>query len=277
VRNFDNGLKKAVREVNFMDRETVNSMRSRYGIVFLCLMVLRPGLQGPVWAQQGPLRIYGPDGVFAPMKECAELFSQRSGIEVSVVTAPGAGWIAQARQDADIVYEETEFMLTKFMVTYPCLVDETTRTSLYPRPAGILVRKGNPKKIGSIADLAKGGVYVLDVNDSGQVGLWEDVAGMKGLISALRKNIAVSVATSAEAMKAWNNQTALDAWITFESTHHLLKESAELVRLPKDERVCRGTALAATNFYKNQPLARRFIDFLKTPEAHTVFQKWGWE
>jgi accessory colonization factor AcfC len=252
--------------------------RNRRGMLIVCLSVLFiHGIPSIPWAQQRPLLIYGPDGVFAPMRECAELFSQKSGIEAKVVTAPGAGWIRQARQEADIIYEETEAGLTQFMGDYPCLVDEKTRTSLYPRPAGILVRKGNPKRIGSIADLAREGIYLLDVNGSGQIGLWEDVAGLKGVIPGIRKNIAMSTATSAEAIKWWNSLPDLDAWITFESSSHLLKDSAELVRLPKNERVYRGTALVATEFYKNQESARMFIDFLKTPECHVIFQKWGWE
>ena len=252
--------------------------RYRHLAVIVCVLVLfGPGIPGLLWAQERPLLIYGPDGAFAPMKECAELFSLKSGIETKVTTAPGAAWIRQARQEADIIYEETEFGLTQFMGDYPCLVDEKTRTSLYPRPAGILVRKGNPKRIGSIADLAREGVYLLDVNGSGQIGLWEDVAGLKGVIPGIRKNIAMSTTTSAEAIKRWNSLPALDAWITFESWHQFLKDTADLIRLPKDERVYRGTALVSTQFYKNQQSARMFIDFLKTPECHAVFRKWGWE
>jgi accessory colonization factor AcfC len=211
------------------------------------------------------------------MKECADLFLRRSGISGEIMAGPGGEWIARARQDADIIYEETETLLMHFMSKYPCLVDETTRTSLYQRPAGILVRKGNPKGIGAIADLAGTNVHLLDVHGSDQIGLWEDIAGLKGLIPGVRKNIAISVSNAAEAIEMWKNRPELDAWITFESGHHLLKDSTDLVRLPRDERVCRGTALVATHFHKNKEAARRFIQFLTTPECHSVFQKWGWE
>jgi len=241
------------------------------------VMLFSFGLEDLLCAQQKPLRAYGPQGAFSPMKECADMFFQRSGINVEVISDPGEEWITQARQDADIIYEETESMLMQFMAKYPCLVDESTRTSLYQRPAGILVRKGNPKGIRTIADLTVNGVYLLDVNGSGQLGLWEDLAGLKGLIPGMRQNIAVSVSTSAEAVEMWKNRPELDAWITFESWHHLLKDSSDFVRLPKDEKICRGTALVATHFYKNKEAARKFIQFLTTPESHAVFQKWGWE
>jgi len=68
-------------------------------------------------------------------------------------------------------------MLTEFMLKHPDLVDPRTRTSLYIRPAGILVRPGNPKKIKSLKDLTKDGVRIVDVNGAGQLGLWRTWPG----------------------------------------------------------------------------------------------------
>jgi len=142
---------------------------------------------------------------------------------------------------------------------------------------GILVRKGNPKKIRSLADLAKDNIRLLVVNGSDQVGLWEDIAGVQGLIPDLQKGITVNVSSSAEAIERWKTTTTLDVWITFESWHYRLEEVTDLVRLPKEERIFRGTPVVSTHFYKNKESARMFIDFLKTEQCHAVFQKWGWE
>ena len=140
-----------------------------------------------------------------------------------------------------------------------------------------MVRKGNPKKIRSLADLAKDNIRLLVVNGSDQVGLWEDIAGVQGLIPDLQKGITVNVSTSAEAIERWKTTTTLDVWITFESWHYRLEEVTDLVRLPKEERIFRGTPVVSTHFYKNKESARMFIDFLKTEQCHAVFQKWGWE
>src|ERR1019366_6697459 len=112
------------------------------------------------------------------------------------------------------------------------------------RPAGILVRKGNPKKIKSLADLAQPGVRILDVNGAGQVGLWEDLAGRMGLIPAIQKNIAASVRNSVQALDQWRSDLTLDAWITCESWHYRLNEVTDLVRLPEAQRLYRGTPIA---------------------------------
>jgi accessory colonization factor AcfC len=139
------------------------------------------------------------------------------------------------------------------------------------------VRKGNPKGIKSLGDLTNPGIYLLDVNGEGALGLWEDLAGKKGLTPEIQKRIAVTVETTAEAIENWKTAPALDAWISFESWHYRLKDITDLVKLPKDERVYRGTAAVATNFYKNREPARKFLEFLKTQECQAIFRKWGWE
>ncbi|PIC83012.1 substrate-binding domain-containing protein [Sporosarcina sp. P1] len=91
-------------------------------------------------------------------------------------------------------------MLRDLMLEYPDLIDGESQRELYPRAAGILVRKGNPKQIQSLEDLTKDGVKIIDVNGAGQLGLWEDLAGRKDLIPGISRNIGRSVTSSAEAI-----------------------------------------------------------------------------
>jgi len=241
-------------------------------LLFVCF-----GLPPYLSAHQKTLNVYGPGGPLGPMKEGAEIFSKAQGIEVKVVAGPESQWIAQAKQDADLIFGGAEYMLTQFIQNHPELLDEKTRETLYIRAAGILVRKGNPKQIKSLRDLAKEGVRLLDVNGAGQLGLWEDLAGVQGLIPKIQKNIAVSVTTSVEAIERWKSMPGLDVWITFESWHYRLRDITDLVRLPEKERIYRGTPIAFTKISKNKEKAKQFIDFLKIEQAHTVFQKWGWK
>jgi accessory colonization factor AcfC len=92
--------------------------------VFLTILI---GLTG-IWsldypcnlgAQDKPLRIYGPEGPFAPMKECADIFHRVHGFKTEVLTGSGSNWIGRAREDADVVYEETEYRLSQFMTRNP--------------------------------------------------------------------------------------------------------------------------------------------------------------
>lgn len=222
------------------------------------------------------LRAYGPGGPLGPMKECAEIFSRERGVRVEVTAGPEASWIEKARTDADLVFGGAEYMLTSFAAKHPGLLDEATRDEIAPRPAGILVRKGNPKRIRSLRDLARPGVRLVDVNGAGQLGLWEDLAGRQGLIPGIRRNIAVSTSTSAEAIERWTADPGLDAWITFASWHHRLVEVTDLVRLPDSQTLDRGTPIALAARTGARALALEFVAFLKGPRGRAVFRKWGW-
>ena len=84
-------------------------MTSIWGLDFRCSLS----------AQDKPLRIYGPEGPYAPMKECADIFYQVRGVRAEVITGPGSDWILRAKEDADVIYEETEYRLSQFMTRHP--------------------------------------------------------------------------------------------------------------------------------------------------------------
>lgn len=254
---------------------------------WMTLVVLLAGLGGgshPAMAQTDArqtdkitLHVYGPGGPVEPMKESAALFSKQHSIEVKVIGGPESKWIAEARKNADIIFGGAQYMLTQLIQNHPGLVDEKTRAELYMRPAGILVRKGNPKGIKTLQDLTGEGIRIVDVIGAGQLGLWEDMAGAQGLLSGIQKNIALSVPTSAEAVEKWQTMPELDAWITFESWHYRLRDSTDLVRMPERDKLYRGTPIAVTAISQHRELSRRFIEFLQTETAHRIFQKWGWK
>lgn len=223
------------------------------------------------------IRVYGPGGPLGPIKEAAEHFSVETGIKVEITAGPEKNWINQAKKDADIIFGGSEYMLQDFIFNHPEMIDTKSRTELYPRPAGILVRKGNPKKIEALEDLTKKGIKIIDVNGAGQLGLWEDMAGRKGLIEGISQNINLSVKSSAEAIEQWKSNFKLDAWITYESWHYRLKDFTELVELPENEKLYRGTPIALTKITDQKKESQQFIDYLKTEEAHQIFQKWGWK
>jgi accessory colonization factor AcfC len=223
------------------------------------------------------LKIYGAQGPLIPMRECADLFERSQGVEVKITVGPVDVWVAQARQDADIIFGGAEYMICQFAHAHPGFVDTDTRTSLYVRAGGILVRKGNPKQIRSMEDLAKRGMRVLEVCGAGQIGLWEDMARADTVILGIQKNMLVSVKTSSEAIEAWRTIPELEAWTTFESWHYRLKEITDLVRLPGKSRIYRATPIVVTTVSQNRQLAKQFIQFLTTQEAHRIFRKWGWK
>lgn len=123
-------------------------------LALIALLFLPLFLQAQAPTTADTLHVYGPGGPFGPINECAELFSQQTGHLVKVVAGPDPGWIDEARKNGDIFFSAAEYMLTRFISDYPNLVDPATRTELYTRRAGILVRPGNPKGIRGLADLS---------------------------------------------------------------------------------------------------------------------------
>ena len=228
-------------------------------------------------AQRDTLFVYGPGGPQAAMEECAKAFSKKMSVPVKVIAGPEAKWIEQAKQNADVVFGGAEYMLTQFAMQHPGLVDSSTRTELYKRAAGILVRKGNPKKITSLKDLAKAGVRILDVNGAGQLGMWEDLAGKQNLIAGIQKNIKKSLANTALAIDAWKSDKNFDAIIIYASWYYRLKDVTDLVKIPAAQTVYRGTPVAITTITDQKKEAQQFIQFLLSNEGHSIFKKWGWE
>jgi len=252
--------------------------RTRLGRVARCLM-LSTLAASPALAQTPPqtLHVYGPGGPATAMKECAAAFTKQTGTPVEVSAGPEPQWLPQAQQDADLVYGGAEYMLTQTALAHPGLVDEASRTSLYARESAVLVRPGNPLHIKRLEDLTRPGVRLLDVNGAGQMGMTEDMARTPALIANLQHNTRTSVKTSAEAVALWQQQPqGYDAWITYASWQPRLPGSA-LVRLPRAQRVHRGTPIALTQRTTQAATARQFVAFLKSAEGHAIFRRNGWE
>ena len=233
----------------------------------------RPAAPAPV----PELRVYGPGGPLTPMRGCGERFAKARGVKVTVDGGPEERWWGKAEKDADVVFSGAEYMLTELERRRPGFLDPATRRSLWVRPAAILVRRGNPRRIAGLADLARPGVRLLDVNGAGQLGLWEDLAGRVGLIPQIQRNIAVSTPNTSEAIAAWRNQPDLDAWITFASWHDRLKDESDLVELPEAERLYRGTPVAVARRTERRDLAIAFVEYLAGEECHAVFRQSGWK
>lgn len=249
----------------------------RYWGVLMIVVTLSPARAvAQAGAPPSALHVYGPGGPLEAMKECAAQFSRSTNIPVVVVGGPEKEWMAAADRDADFIFGGAEYTLTAFSLRHPGFLDDTTRTPLFDRASGILVRKGNPKSIRSLKDLTRSGIAIVDVNGAGQTGLWEDLAGRDGLIPALARNIHVSVDTSAEAIALWKARPELDAWITYESWHYRLRDVTDLVRLPESERLYRGTPIAMTRRSARKNEAQAFVTHLRSDDCHAAFRRWGW-
>lgn len=224
------------------------------------------------------VRVYGPGGPLPAMKEAAAAFHRKTGITVLVTGGPTTQWLEQARENADAVFSGAEHMMSEFLKALPS-IDGSTVRPLYLRPAALLVRPGNPKKILGLKDALRPGIQIMVVNGSGQTGLWEDVAGRTGDIETLRafrSNIKQFAANSAEARAAWLQQPGLDVWLIWTHWQVANRELADLVPIEEPYLIYRPTDVSLTRRGKTRAAAQRFVEFLESAEGARIFAKWGW-
>lgn len=249
-------------------------MRYVIGVVVACISTV-----GPV-ATQEVLNVFGPGGPGPAMMEAAKAFEKKSGTRVQVTTGPAPEWMGRARTDADLIFSGSENMMTSFVSQMKGAIIEDSIEPIYIRPSAILVRPGNPKRLGGVADLLKPGMRVLVVEGAGQVGLWEDVVGRLGRledIKAFRRNIVDVAESSGDAKKRWTSDPTLDAWLIWNIWEIANDDIADMVEVEPERRVWRDCGIAFTVKGAKKPSAKKFAAFLVSPEGRRIFNKWGWK
>ena len=155
------------------------------------------------------------------------------------------------------------------------IVQRRKRRTIGYRTSALLVPAGNPKGIRSVQDAAKPGVRIAVSVIDCLKGLWEDICGRLGLVEPIRNNItyyANGCIAIVEAVAAGQVDAAF-GWTAF---RHLEPERIEVIEMPPDQQVMRGTGVGMLSFSKQPDQAERFMNFLATPESRRFYQEYGW-
>jgi len=212
------------------------------------------------------LRVVGPGGPFEAMVECAEAFSWSRSVSVEVIKGPPERWLDRR---ADLIYGGFPQMLAALAQDHPEALDPNEIHELYERRIGLLVRRGNPRHLLTLADLADPDVQVLDVQ-------LEQMEEFQDRVPGLRERIAAKDATGEEGVRVWRARPELDAWITFESWYRAMSSETGFIPLPEDIGAVRPTVIALMCWTAHRTLGLEFISFLRSPHAHEVFRRRGW-
>lgn len=256
------------------------SARPQQFVALLAAIVCFLAAAGPsAGAATEIVRIYGPGGPAPAIREAAAEFSKRQGVEIQVQTGPISEWVTQAKEDADLVFSGSENMMTDLVWAMEGRIAEDTIAPLFLRPAVILVRPGNPKKIGGVKDLLEPDMSLLVVNGAGQNGLWEDIIGRTGDIEKLRrlrKNIAAFARDTAEAAKLWAERPEIDAWLVWNVWSVGDRTETDIVPIEDNLRIYRPVSVALTKRGQKREPAVGFYAFVQSPDGRSIFEKWGW-
>jgi len=245
-----------------------DTMTTLCRIMLLALLLLPTS----AWASNRPaaktLYVYGPGGPHHVIKECAERFRDRHGVNVAVIKAMPSELERRLSQNGDIYFGGAEYMLEDFHQRNPDVLDMTSVTYLHPRRIGILVRKGNPLEIRGIEDLTRRDVDLLDVK-------LENMRTFHSEDGALSTNVWSLQYTGQQGVEAWLGSHEIDAWVTYRSWHVHLMDESDFIEIPGEHGI-RYTPIAVTH---NTPLrqeALNFINFLTSEEGRLIFEDHGW-
>jgi len=158
------------------------------------------------------------------------------------------------------------------------VIDESTVTPIVYLVPAINVQKGNPKNIKSLKDLCKPGLKVIIAHPESvclgvfAVELFEKFFNAEEK-RALRENI-VSYAESCEKTASSIALKTCDAVIGWSVFEHWNPELIETVKLDPAEIIrVSYLAVATTKYAQNPKTARKFIDYMKSPEGLKCFKK----
>jgi accessory colonization factor AcfC len=237
------------------------------------------------------VRIFSARACAAPLEKAAKLFEQRTGItvEISVCSRHCAKPVAEEATgetggddflieiaDAgvhDLAIAGAEYLLDDGEVRG--IVQKRKRRTIGYRASAILVPPGNPKNIRSVQDMARPGVRIAVSVIDCLKGLWEDICGRLALVEPVRDNIcyyANGCVAIIEAV-ATGQVDAAFGWTAF---GHLEADRIEIIEMPKDQQVARGTCVGMLSSAHQPRLAEQFMDFLASPESRRFYKEYGW-
>ena len=237
------------------------------------------------------VRIFSARACAAPLEKAAKLFEEQRGIsvEIDVCSRHCANPVAEEAtgqtggddflleiSDAgihDLAIAGAEYLLDDGEVRG--IVQKGQRRTIAYRTSAIIVPAGNPKDIRCVEDIAKPGVRLgVSVIDCLK-GLWEDISARLLLLDNIRQNIcyyANGCIAIVEAV-ATNEIDAAFGWTAFK---HLEPERIEVIEIPEEQQVLRGTGVGQLSFSKEPEAATKFMDFLASSDSRQFYKEFGW-
>lgn len=228
------------------------------------------------------INLYGPGGPHTALKDAASVYTEKTGVKVNVNFGPQGTWNDKAKENADILFGASEQSALAIARDHSDKFDEKAIEPLVLRKSILLVKKGNPKNIKSIEDLARPGIGIV-VNDGGGksntsgTGVWEDIVGRTGnieTVAAIRKNIIVFAPNSGTARKALESTDGADVWVTWADWAISNPGIGEVVEIDDKYAIWRDMNIVVR---KDAPAeVRDFAKWLHSDEAEPSFTKFGW-
>ena len=219
------------------------------------------------------LLLYCGAGIRPPVAELAEAFGARHGVTVEVNYAGSDMLLGriQVSGQGDLFMPGDEYYIQRAKAQG---LVASTKTACYFVPV-ILVQKGNPKNIHSLADLARPGLR-LGLGDPQACAVGRAAAAIlvkdKTLQAGVERNAefaSVTVSELANHVKLGH----LDAAIVWDATAAYVSDDADAIPIPPGQNVVSTVAVSVLTSSQRPALAGKFAEFVASPEGREVFRR----
>jgi len=231
------------------------------------------GSKPPDGKLSGSLFVYCAAGVKEAIAEAARRFETDTGVKVEITFANSGQLLGQIETTrlgdvyipGDIGFAEK--------AQEKKLVAGEPRQFCYFVPV-LYVRKGNPKGIREVADLARPGLRVCLADESAAIGPLQSQIFKKNALDleALRKNTMASPATVTDVALAVKLGTA-DAGIIWDALRGFAPAEAEAVAIPVGKNVIATVAACVLAGAKNPEAAAAFVGYLTSEKGRALLRE----
>jgi molybdate transport system substrate-binding protein len=254
----------------------------RLALLILACLVLLAGIigcsgTGPAYANE--IFIFAAGGTKPAIDEAAKLFEQKYGTKVTINYGGGGGVLsAMVLAKTGDVYVSPEQKFMDVAREQGAIDANSAVTTLAYMIPVIGVKKGNPKNILSLADLAKPGIQIVMGNPE-TTALGDIVPQMlqkAGLYDAVKQNI-VADAPQVTAMITMLKMSQVDAAVIWNYFGTATSNDVDIIWIPKEYVTGIGEIQTAVSTYsQEETTAQKFIDLLVSPEGKEIFKKNGY-
>ncbi len=220
------------------------------------------------------LRLFAGAGLRPAVEKLVAGFEAQTGIRMETDYGGSGLMLARARADrqADLFLPGDAWYVARLQSLSSNVAAQVTVARLVPI---IIVARGNPKNLHSVADLARPDVHV---------GLGDPHACQIGCVSTqiLRHaGIALASVHSQEALTVnelgvWVKMRNVDAAIVWDAIATNIAADVEIISIPPEQRVESDVVLARLTQSRNPAAAEKFMTFAQSPEGCAILQKAGY-
>ena len=220
------------------------------------------------------IRLYAGAGLRRAVEQLSAEFEKQTGIRVEPDYA-GSGMLvtrAQADPDADLFMPGDVWYVDRLQDKAGLIAEKTPVAYFVPV---IIVAKGNPKAIRSLADFFRPDVAVaLGKADACQVGRISGAILAKNGLD--RGHLTPKESLTVNELGVWVKMKDVDGAIVWDAIAANIADAVEVVEIPPDKNVISRVVVGRMTTSKDRDAAKRFVTFMTGPTGREILRRNGY-